>query len=111
MTSGSSPASWRTWRTRPARIPPAGWRRPGSGSPGSPGRRRPYGYWPDPDAPKYRKTLIVVPAEAAVIEAAAGDILDRKISLKAIARDLRERGEPTVTGTRWSAETLRPRPA
>ena len=72
------------------------------------GGRRPYGYRPDPDAPKYRKTLIVVPAEAAVIEAAAGDILDRKISLKAIARDLRERGEPTVTGTRWSAETLRP---
>jgi len=71
------------------------------------GGRRPFGYRPDPGAPKYRKTLIVVPAEAAVIEAAAGDILDRKISLKAIARDLRERGEPTVTGTRWSAETLR----
>jgi DNA invertase Pin-like site-specific DNA recombinase len=71
------------------------------------GGRRPYGYRPDPDAPKYHKTLIKVPAEAAVIEAAAADILDRKISLKAIARDLRERGEPTVTGTAWSAKTLR----
>jgi site-specific DNA recombinase len=33
------------------------------------GGRRPFGYRPDPDAPKYRKTLIQVPAEAAEIRA------------------------------------------
>jgi DNA invertase Pin-like site-specific DNA recombinase len=72
------------------------------------GGRRPYGYRPDPGAVKYHKTLTVVPGEAAVITAAAGDILDRGISLKAIARDLRERGVGTVTGTAaWSAKTLR----
>jgi site-specific DNA recombinase len=47
------------------------------------------------------------PDEAAVIRQAATDILDRRISLKAVARDLRDRGEPTVTGTAWSAKTLR----
>lgn len=71
------------------------------------GGRRPYGYQPDPDAPKYHKRLIVVPAEAKVIRDAATDILDRGISLKAIARDLREREVPTVTGTAWSAKILR----
>ena len=71
------------------------------------GGKRPYGYRPDPDAPEHRKTLIIVPAEAEVIRAAAGDILKRGISLKAIARDLRDRREPTVTGTQWTASTLR----
>jgi DNA invertase Pin-like site-specific DNA recombinase len=71
------------------------------------GGRRPYGFRPDPDAPEHHKRLIQKPAEAAVIRQAATDILDLGISLKAIARDLRERGVPTVTGTAWSAETLR----
>jgi DNA invertase Pin-like site-specific DNA recombinase len=71
------------------------------------GGRRPYGYRPDPDAEKYHRTLIKVEDEAGVIRQAASDILDRRISLKAVARDLRERGVPTVTGTQWSAETLR----
>ena len=42
-----------------------------------------------------------------MIQAVAADMLDRGISLKAIARDLRERGVPTVTGAAWSAKTLR----
>ena len=71
------------------------------------GGKRPYGYQPDPDAPQYRKTLIVVEAEAAVLRDAAAAILDRDISLKAIARDLRDRNVPTVTGTAWTASTLR----
>ena len=50
----------------------------------------------------------MVDAEAGVIRQAATDILDRDgISLKAIARELRERGVPTVTGAAWSAKTLR----
>jgi DNA invertase Pin-like site-specific DNA recombinase len=71
------------------------------------GGRRPYGYKPKPGTEKYHRTLVVVPAEKAVIQAAARDILDLGISLKAIARDLRERNVPTVTGTAWSAETLK----
>jgi len=71
------------------------------------GGRRPYGFRPDPSAPKYRKRLLVVDSEAAVLRQAADDILDRGISLKAVARDLRERGVLTVSGTAWSAKTLR----
>lgn len=76
------------------------------------GGRRPFGFQPDPDAPKHHKTLIMDPAEAAVIRAAAADVL-RGISLNAITRDLRERaakGEPgtaTVTGTPWQTRSLR----
>jgi DNA invertase Pin-like site-specific DNA recombinase len=71
------------------------------------GGRRPFGYTPDPDAPEHRKTLVTVEAEAGVIGRAADDILSKSISLKAIARDLRDGDVPTVTGTAWSAETLR----
>ena len=71
------------------------------------GGQRPFGYRHDPDAPKYHKTLITDEAEAAVIRQAAADVLDHGTSLKAIARDLRDRGVPTVTGTAWSASTLR----
>lgn len=39
------------------------------------GGRRPFGYRPDLDAPKYAKTLIVVESEAAEIRAAATAIL------------------------------------
>ena len=41
------------------------------------GGRRPFGYRPDPDAPQHRKTLVIVEAEAEVIQQAAADILDR----------------------------------
>jgi DNA invertase Pin-like site-specific DNA recombinase len=70
------------------------------------GGRRPFGYRPDPDAPKDHKTLIQVPAEAAEIDRAEAAVM-ADVSLKAIARDLRERQVPTVTGAPWSAETLR----
>jgi site-specific DNA recombinase len=70
------------------------------------GGRRPFGYRPDPDAPKYHKTLLVVPAEAGEIGRAA-DAVMAGTSLKAVARDWRERHVPTVTGAQWSAETLR----
>jgi site-specific DNA recombinase len=70
------------------------------------GGRRPFGFRPDPDAPRYAKTLIQVPAEAAEIRAAA-DAVMAGTSLKAVARDLRARKVPTVKGGPWSAETLR----
>jgi DNA invertase Pin-like site-specific DNA recombinase len=71
------------------------------------GGRRPFGYRHDPDAPKYHKRLILDDTEAAIIRQAAADILDRDVSLKAIARDLRARGVPTVSGCAWTASTLK----
>ena len=60
------------------------------------------------DTAKYHKTLIMVPDEADVLRDAAADILDRDISLRAVARDLRERGVPNTTGTAsWSAQSLK----
>jgi site-specific DNA recombinase len=76
------------------------------------GGRRPYGYRPDLDAPKYHKTLIVVPEEKAVLLWAA-DLLLKGTSLKWCAYELRRRqlrGEPgcdTVTGSPWTTRSLR----
>ena len=87
------------------------------------GGKRPYGFEPDPDTrsdlvgdrAKYHRKLVVVDVEAAIIEQAAADLLkdEGALTLKAIARDLRERaakGEPgaaTVMGAPWTASTLR----
>ena len=71
------------------------------------GGKRPYGYQADPAAPEHRKTLVIVEDEAAVLRDAATAILDRGVSLAAKARELREAGQPTVTGTPWTASTLR----
>jgi DNA invertase Pin-like site-specific DNA recombinase len=71
-----------------------------------PGKRM-FGYRPDPDAPKYQKTLLVVKEEAKVIQDAAEAILEHDTSLASIARDLRDRGVPTATGGPWSAVTLK----
>jgi site-specific DNA recombinase len=71
------------------------------------GGRRPYGYQVAPDTAEHHRNLVIDQAEAKIIKKAAADILDRGISLKAIARDLRDRGVPTVTGTVWTASTLR----
>jgi site-specific DNA recombinase len=68
---------------------------------------RPYGFKPDPDAPQHRKRLLLVDEEAAVLRKAADDILNKRISLKAVAADLRDRRVPTVTGAKWSGETLK----
>jgi DNA invertase Pin-like site-specific DNA recombinase len=70
------------------------------------GGRRPFGYRPDPGAPKHAKTLLVVESEAAEIRNAAGQVL-ANVALRAIARDWRDRGVPSVTGAQWSAETVR----
>ena len=71
------------------------------------GGKRPYGYRPDPDAGQYHRTLIIVDAEAKVIEDAATAILDQDVSLKATAAGLRAAGVPTVTGAAWTPSTLR----
>jgi hypothetical protein len=64
---------------------------------------RPFGYRPDPDAPKYAKILQIVPEEAADPRKAAAAVL-AGMSLRALARDLRDRKVPTVTGPRRTPE-------
>jgi len=71
------------------------------------GGRRPYGYRVKKGTEKYHRNLVIDKAEAAVLRRVAADVLDLGITLAACARDLRERGVPTVTGAAWSAETLR----
>ena len=61
----------------------------------------------DPAAPKHAKRLITVPEEAKVLQDAVTDVLDRGISLRAVAADLRGRGLRTVTGKPFSAVSLR----
>ena len=70
------------------------------------GGLRPFGYRPDPAAPKYHKRLLIVPAEEAEIIKAADAVMAR-VSLAAIARDWRERDVPSVTGAKWTPATLR----
>ena len=71
------------------------------------GGRRPFGFQVAEGTEKYHRNLVIDEDEAGVIRQAAADILDRGISLKAVARDLRDRRVPTVTGTLWTASTLR----
>ena len=70
------------------------------------GGPRPFGFTPDPDAPRYRKTLVQVPGEAAELRQAAGAVM-AGTTLKAVARDLRDRGVPTASGVAWSAQLVR----
>jgi DNA invertase Pin-like site-specific DNA recombinase len=71
------------------------------------GGRRPYGRMADPAAPRHAKRLITIPEEAKVLQDAVTDVLDRGISLRAVAADLRNRGIRTVTGKPFSAVSLR----
>jgi Recombinase len=61
----------------------------------------------DPAAPKHAKRLLTVPEEAKVLQDAVTDVLDRGISLRAVAADLRNRGMLTTTGKPFSATSLR----
>jgi site-specific DNA recombinase len=53
------------------------------------------------------KRLITVPEEAKILQDAVTDVLDRGISLRAVAADLRNRGLRTTTGRPFSAVSLR----
>jgi len=72
------------------------------------GGRRPYGFTPVPNPSGNHTNTVLVPDpdEAAVIRDMAEQVL-KGISLGAIAQGLREREVPTVTGVRWTAETVK----
>jgi site-specific DNA recombinase len=71
------------------------------------GGRRPFGYQVMEGTAKYARNLVVDETEAAAIRKAATDVLDHGVSLKAVAREWRASGMPTVTGVPWSAESVR----
>lgn len=74
------------------------------------GGARPYGFGLQVGVDENGKSVLdfdqQVPEEAAEIRRAADQIL-AGIPLNAIARDLRQRQVPTVTGTKWTAQALR----
>lgn len=72
------------------------------------GGRRPYGFTPvaHPSGNHRNSTLEIVPEEAEVIRNAVESILSGT-SLRSIAKSLRDTDVPTVTGGRWTAESLR----
>ena len=72
------------------------------------GGRRPYGFTPVPHpADNHQNTQLVInEEEAEEIRRAAKQVIEG-IALKAVARDMINRDVRTVTGTRWTAETLR----
>jgi site-specific DNA recombinase len=72
------------------------------------GGPRPYGFAHAQDTEQYQRTLLVVDDEAVVIRKAADDILNKGISLRATARDLRDRGVPDTHGRyNWTSESLK----
>jgi DNA invertase Pin-like site-specific DNA recombinase len=68
---------------------------------------RPFGYVASKDTEAHRRTLLVVPDEAAVIKRIAADILDRGYTLKAVLRWLRDENVPTANGGQWNSRTLK----
>jgi DNA invertase Pin-like site-specific DNA recombinase len=71
------------------------------------GGRRGYGFVAAEDTVKYHRKLIVVPDEAEVIVKAYADILDLKLSLRVVVKQLIADGVPTVTGARWTPSNLK----
>jgi DNA invertase Pin-like site-specific DNA recombinase len=71
------------------------------------GGPRPFGFVHAQETEKYHRTLIMVPDEADVIRAAAADILDKGLSARSVATDLRDRGIPTAQGKQWDAWLLK----
>lgn len=71
------------------------------------GGRRPFGYRVVKGTEQHHRNLALDEAEAKAIRDMADDILTRSISRKAIARDLRESGLPTVTGVPWTGERVK----
>ena len=72
------------------------------------GGGRPYGFVVAQNTTKYHRTLIVVPDEADIIRQAANAILNQDIPLRAVARDLRERGVPDAhERCHWTSQSLK----
>jgi DNA invertase Pin-like site-specific DNA recombinase len=101
MVAGASKASGDTSR-RVADDRERNWGKSYAGGP------RPYGFVAAQETEKYHRTLIIVPDEADILRKATDDILNKDISLRAIANDLRQRGVLNTKGnTNWTSQSLK----
>jgi DNA invertase Pin-like site-specific DNA recombinase len=73
---------------------------------GRPTGGRPYGYRPDPAAPKNAKRRLIVPDEAEVVRAMRDAAL-WGAPLRSVVLDLEDLGVPTLRGGPWSLATVR----
>lgn len=100
--------AWKSSRDTARRVTEGRERKAAKGEFG--GGPRPFGFGVQVGTNEDGKAILdygqQVPEEAAEIRKAADQIL-ADIPLKAVARDLMQRGVPTVTGTRWTSQTLR----
>jgi site-specific DNA recombinase len=71
------------------------------------GGRRPFGYVPVKETEHLHRTLMIVPDESELIQKWADEILNKGISLKAILREIREKGIPSASGGKWNGRTLK----
>lgn len=72
------------------------------------GGRRPFGFDEDGVTIRKAEAEIVLDCSIRIVQAAEADEeSERSVTLRSLAGELRATGVPTVTGARWSAETLR----
>jgi site-specific DNA recombinase len=71
------------------------------------GGRRPFGHVPAKDTTHLHRKLLIVPDEAELIRKWADQILNQGVSLKAILREIRDRGIPSACGGKWNGRTLK----
>lgn len=71
------------------------------------GGRRPFGYIPAKDTTYLCRKLLIIPDEAELIRKWADQILNQGVSLKAILREIREKGIPSACGGKWNGRTLK----
>jgi len=72
------------------------------------GGRRPFGFDEDGVTIRKAEAAIVLDCSVRIVQAAEADEeSERTVTLRSLAGELRKKNVPTVTGAKWSAETLR----
>ena len=71
------------------------------------GGRRPFGYRIADDTVEHQRNLVIDPVEAAIIRECADAVIFHGMSLRSLARGLRQRNIRTVTGAKWTTTALR----
>jgi site-specific DNA recombinase len=71
------------------------------------GGRRPFGYAAAKNTKHLKRTLLIVPDEAELIQKWANQILNQGVSLKAVLREIRQNNIPSANGGKWNGRTLK----
>jgi site-specific DNA recombinase len=72
------------------------------------GGRRPFGFEEDGVTIRDAEAAIILDCSVRIVQAAEADEeSERSVTLRSLAGELRRKEVPTVTGAKWSAETLR----